>query len=98
MLRRVRRTYGTIRFSADVLSADATTEKAEGQVAVDVRLCKDCNSTLFSKRDFAAEIAQTPPSVRAYDNLVQFERGIRMLLPRFQKLLSALQDPDKPPT
>ncbi len=41
---------------------------------------------------------QKPPSVRAYDNLVQFERGIRMLLPRFQKLLSTLQDPDKPPT
>ena len=39
-----------------------------------------------------------PSSVRAYDNLVQFERGIRMLLPKFQKLLSALQDPDKPPS
>jgi rabenosyn-5 len=65
---------------------------------VDVRLCKDCNATIFSKRDFIAETTQKPPSVRAYDNLVQFERGIRMLLPRFQKLLSTLQDPDTPPT
>jgi len=29
---------------------------------------------------------------------VQFERGIRLLLPRFQKLLAALQDPEKPPS
>jgi rabenosyn-5 len=80
------------------LAAKATAEKPEGQIPIDVRLCKDCNSTLFSKRDFMAEITQRPPSIRAYDNLVQFERGIRMLLPKFQKLLSALQDPDKPPT
>lgn len=77
---------------------NAATEKREGQVPIDVRLCKDCNVTLFSKRDFEAEIAQKPPSVHSYENLIQFERGIRMLLPRFQKLLSALQDPDKPPT
>lgn len=32
-----------------------------------------------------------PPDVRAYENLVQFERGIRLLLPKFQKLLAALQ-------
>lgn len=32
-----------------------------------------------------------PPDVRAYNNLVQFERGIRLLLPKFQKLLAALQ-------
>lgn len=32
-----------------------------------------------------------PPDLRAYDNLVQFEKGIRVLLPRFQKLLMILQ-------
>ena len=84
--------------TADVLPANVSSEKPEGQIPLDVRLCKDCNTILFSKRDFAAEIMQKPPSVRAYDNLIQFERGIRMLLPRFQKLLSTLQDPDKPPT
>ena len=88
----------SVRVSADVLLANASTEKPEGQIPIDVRLCKDCNAILFSKRDFAAEIMQKPPSVRAYDNLFQFERGIRMLLPRFQKLLSTLQDADKPPT
>lgn len=88
----------SLQSSTDVLPANATVEKPEGQVPINVRLCKDCNSTLFSKRDFVAEITQKPSSVRAYDNLIQFERGIRMLLPKFQKLLSALQDSDKPPT
>ncbi|KAJ6116501.1 hypothetical protein N7512_006226 [Penicillium capsulatum] len=38
------------------------------------------------------------PEVRAYENLVQFERGIRLHLPKFQKLLAALQDPRRPPS
>jgi rabenosyn-5 len=98
MLRQVWQSFDFLRLSADVLPANSTTEKPEGQVPVDVRLCKECNHTLFSKRDFAAEVMQKPPSVRAYENLFQFERGIRTLLPKFQKLLFALQDPDKPPT
>ncbi|OAG34439.1 hypothetical protein AYO21_11391 [Fonsecaea monophora] len=69
-------------------------------VAVDVRLCKECNQTIFSRRDFQASL--TSPSVeaftRSYTNLLQFERGIRLLLPKFQKLLQALQDPDNPPS
>lgn len=48
-------------------------------------------STLFDRRDFEADVMRRPPDVRAYGNLVQFERGIRLLLPRFQKLLAALQ-------
>ncbi|KAJ5115759.1 hypothetical protein N7456_000107 [Penicillium angulare] len=67
-------------------------------INVDVRLCKDCKSTLFDRRDFQADITQKPPDVRAYENLVQFERGIRLHLPKFQKLLTALQDPKRPPT
>uniref|UniRef100_A0A093VUX0 Vacuolar segregation protein pep7 n=1 Tax=Talaromyces marneffei PM1 TaxID=1077442 RepID=A0A093VUX0_TALMA len=55
-------------------------------------------STLFSRRDFDEERLQKPPIARSYDNLVQFERGIRLLQPRFQKLLTALQDPHNPPT
>ncbi|KAG9580138.1 hypothetical protein KCU97_g12134, partial [Aureobasidium melanogenum] len=73
-------------------------EKSVGQVAVDVRMCKDCQHTIFSKSDFARQLSIRPPDQRAYENLVQFERGIRLLLPKFQKLLQALQDPDKPPT
>lgn len=82
------------------LDATAQTEKATDsrQVAIDVRLCKECKSTLFDKRDFVASVAQATPFTRAYENLVQFERGIRLLLPKFQKHLSALQDPDKPPS
>jgi len=67
-------------------------------VNVDVRICKDCKHTLFSKSDFARELGHKPSDARTYENLVQFERGIRLLLPKFQKLLVALQDPNKPPT
>lgn len=61
-------------------------------------MCQNCKHTLFARGDFAREMADKPKDQRAYENLAQFERGIRMLLPRFQKLLQALQDPDKPPT
>ncbi|EED19701.1 vacuolar segregation protein (Pep7), putative [Talaromyces stipitatus ATCC 10500] len=73
-------------------------EKAvPSKINVDIRLCKECRATLFSRRDFDEERNQKPPVVRSYDNLIQFERGIRLLQPRFQKLLSALQDPHNPP-
>ncbi|KAJ5730504.1 uncharacterized protein N7483_005012 [Penicillium malachiteum] len=77
-----------------------TSEKAaaEDLVNVDVRLCKECKVTLFDRRDFQADLSRKPPEVRAYENLIQFERGIRLHLPRFQKLLMALQDPRRPPS
>lgn len=56
-----------------------------------MRLCKECKSTIFNRRDFEADVLKRPPEVRAYENLVQFERGIRLHLPRFQKLLTTLQ-------
>ncbi|KAI9783497.1 MAG: carboxypeptidase Y-deficient [Candelina submexicana] len=79
-------------------ATDYLSEKALGQTSVDVRMCKDCKHTIFSRADFAHELAQKPPDLRAYETLVQFERGIRLLLPNFQRLLTALQDPDTPPT
>ena len=68
-------------------------EKVAGNdlVNVDVRLCKECKATLFNHRDFKADVSRKPPEVKAYENLVQFERGIRLHLPKFQKLLTALQ-------
>lgn len=71
----------------------ANTEKAnpEKLVNVDVRLCKECKATLFDRRDFKMDTTRKPPEIRAYENLTQFERGIRLHLPRFQKLLTALQ-------
>ncbi|KAL2834865.1 FYVE zinc finger-domain-containing protein [Aspergillus cavernicola] len=69
-----------------------------GSMNIDVRLCKDCKSTLFDRRDYEADLARKPPDVRAYENLAQFERGIRLLTPKFQKLLTALQNPRRPPT
>ncbi|KAL8651100.1 MAG: hypothetical protein Q9226_004858 [Calogaya cf. arnoldii] len=78
--------------------SDQSAEKSNGEVGVDIRMCKECKKTVFSKQDFTASLAHKPPDVRAYENLVQFERGIRLLLPKFQQLLQALQDPNKPPT
>ena len=85
-------------------SSLALTEKPppNDTVALDVRLCKECDQTLFSNRDFQQSLT-TPSSQiagfsRSYGNLLQFERGIRLLLPKFQKLLQALQDADNPPT
>lgn len=69
-----------------------------GDLAFDIRMCRDCKTTVFSKKDFAAETLHKPPDQRAYDNLVQFEKGIRLLLPNFHRLLAVLQDPEKPPT
>ncbi|KAF8858468.1 hypothetical protein BDZ45DRAFT_622248 [Acephala macrosclerotiorum] len=73
-------------------------KKPNSHLNLDIRMCRDCKSTVFSKKDFAAELSHKPPDQRAYENLLQFEKGIRLLLPNFQKLLIALQDPDKPPS
>lgn len=70
---------------------DNITEKPVGQISVEIRMCKDCTNVLFSRRDFAMELARKPPDLKAYENLVEFERGIRQLMPRFQRLLVALQ-------
>ncbi|KAF4635944.1 hypothetical protein G7Y89_g2155 [Cudoniella acicularis] len=80
------------------IGLNVTPKKAMGDLNLDVRMCRDCKTTVFSKKDFAAEVSHKPPDQRAYENLVQFEKGIRLLLPNFQRLLLALQDPDKPPS
>lgn len=64
---------------------------ANNLLNIDVRLCKECKATLFDRRDFEADVARKPPEVRSYENLIQFERGIRLHMPKFQKLLTALQ-------
>ncbi len=85
-------------------AAAALTEKPPplDTVALDIRLCKECHATLFSHRDFLSSLTSPSPQIasfcRSYTTLLQFERGIRLLLPKFQKLLLALQDPDSPPT
>ncbi|PGG95733.1 hypothetical protein AJ79_09906 [Helicocarpus griseus UAMH5409] len=68
------------------------------RLSIDIRLCKECKSTIFDQKDFAQDLLREPPDLRAYRNLIQFEKGIRLLLPRFQKLLAALQDPENPPS
>ncbi|KAE8853994.1 hypothetical protein P3342_005862 [Pyrenophora teres f. teres] len=82
----------------NVAADTQNSEKGAAQLNIDVRMCKDCQHTLFARSDFERELADKPKDQRAYENLAQFERGIRLLLPRFHKLLQALQDPDKSPT
>ncbi|KAM0326594.1 hypothetical protein ACHAQA_006463 [Verticillium albo-atrum] len=67
------------------------TAATAGQLSIDVRMCRDCNHTIFSKRDFDAALASKPPDQRAYETLRQFERGIRQIMPIFQRTLLALQ-------
>lgn len=69
----------------------ASEKRGSGHISLDVRMCKDCRHTIFSKADFVQEVAQKPPDQRAFEHLIQFERGIRLLLPKFQRLLLALQ-------
>ncbi|RDW69296.1 hypothetical protein BP6252_08316 [Coleophoma cylindrospora] len=80
------------------IGLNVAAKKASGDLSLDIRMCRDCKATVFSKKDFAEEVMHKPPDQRSYENLVQFEKGIRLLLPNFQRLLFALQDPIKPPT
>ncbi|KAI1383808.1 VAC1 protein [Hypoxylon trugodes] len=85
----------------DVASPSArASEKLGGgiPISVDVRMCQDCKSTIFSKRDFVESIIHKPPDQRAYETLKQFERGIQLLLPTFQRALIPLQDENNPPS
>ncbi|KAI1431493.1 FYVE zinc finger protein [Xylaria sp. CBS 124048] len=74
-------------------------EEAEGDsIHVDIRMCRDCKFTIFSKRDFVDSVMHRPPEQRAYETLRQFERGIQLLLPTFQRALLPLQDEHNPPS
>ncbi|RBQ76559.1 hypothetical protein FVER14953_10411 [Fusarium verticillioides] len=66
----------------------------DGQVGIDIRMCRDCKHTIFSARDFAASLQHKPVDQRAYETLRQFERGIQQLLPSFHRALLNLQ-PEK---
>ncbi|KAK9471834.1 FYVE zinc finger-domain-containing protein [Dipodascopsis tothii] len=66
-------------------------------VAVDVRMCRDCRTVVFGRRTFAADLAHRPELLETYDKMVASRDGIEALLPRFQRLLSTLGDPDNPP-
>jgi rabenosyn-5 len=56
------------------LNVAADTQKSEkgtSQVSIDVRMCKDCQHTLFARSDFEREMADKPTDQRAYENLAQ---------------------------
>ncbi|KAI0967203.1 FYVE zinc finger protein [Xylaria arbuscula] len=77
----------------------APSEKAEGEpVHVDIRMCHECKTTIFAKRDFVESIKRKPPDQVGYEVLKQFEWGIELLLPTFQRTLLLLQDENNPPS
>lgn len=67
-------------------------------ISLDIRMCRECKFTIFSKRDFAESVMRKPPDQRAYETLRQFERGIQLLMPSFQRVLMILQDENNPPS
>ncbi|PKS05957.1 hypothetical protein jhhlp_007790 [Lomentospora prolificans] len=69
-----------------------------GQLSLDIRMCRECNHTIFARRDFEASLATKPPDQRAYETLRQFERGIQQLMESFQRSLLHLQPEDPTPT
>lgn len=73
-------------------------EKPPNDLSLDLRICTTCNTTVFSKRDFALSTTRPHPSTRTYSALIQFQTGIKTMMPRFQRLLAALQDPTKTQT
>lgn len=75
------------------ISFNVVVKKTSGDATLDIRICRVCQTTVFAKKDFDAEVSHKPPDQRAYENLVDFERGIHLLLPKFQSLLIALQNP-----
>ncbi|KAI1463779.1 uncharacterized protein F4812DRAFT_230897 [Daldinia caldariorum] len=81
-------------------SSLSSSEKPGGgrSISIDIRMCRDCKSTIFSKRDFIESVVHKPPDQRAYETLKQFERGIQLILPTFQRTLLPLQDENNPPT
>ncbi|POR39046.1 Vacuolar segregation protein pep7 [Tolypocladium paradoxum] len=77
-------------------STSQSTEKMQAtggspQLSVGIRMCRECNRTIFCGRDFTASLSHKPPDQKAYETLRQFERGIRQLLPLFHRVLVALQ-------
>ncbi|KAG5979790.1 hypothetical protein E4U55_004748 [Claviceps digitariae] len=67
-----------------------------GNVPLDIRMCRECNHTIFSGRDFTASLLHKPPDQKAYETLRQFERGICQLMPSFHRTLQVLQPPTLP--
>ncbi|KAK7982044.1 FYVE zinc finger [Apiospora saccharicola] len=70
----------------------------ENSISLDIRMCRECKFTIFAKRDFVESIVHKPPDQRAYETLRQFERGIQLLMPSFQRALMPLQDGQTAPS
>jgi len=68
------------------IGLNAAAQHLSGSISIDVRMCRDCKTTIFSKKDFEDELSKKPPDQRAYENLLQFEKGIRILLASFSEI------------
>lgn len=58
---------GSTPYSRTLTHSTAQSEKhASSEISVDVRMCRDCKSILFSKRDFTKDSTKTPRYVTTY--------------------------------
>ncbi|THD00239.1 hypothetical protein EYZ11_000289 [Aspergillus tanneri] len=67
-------------------------------INIDIRLCKECKSTIFDRQDFEADIMRKPPDLRAYEYLTQFERVCTPYVECARSSDRVGRDPRRPPT
>lgn len=64
-----------------------------------IRICQDCKNTVFSKRNYESDLKATKSDLLYfYDTLTPVRRSIDTMLPKFQEMLTEINNPDKPPT
>jgi rabenosyn-5 len=73
-------------------------EKLPRNSNVSVRMCLDCKQKIFMKRNFERDLNQPPSQLlRLFDTFSRVKNSIELNLPKFQVLLSTLNDPEFPP-
>lgn len=66
---------------------------------INIRMCKDCKNTVFGKRNFIAALhSPKAPVIVAYERLMPIRRSIDVILPRFQMLLTKVNDESEEPS
>jgi rabenosyn-5 len=89
---------GGIPISSHLLTSVHSEKQLSPEVRVDVRMCQDCKSTIFGRRDFLNDSTKTPKYVAIYENMSQFRYGIEQLLPKFKSLVFLLKESETVPT
>lgn len=59
---------------------------------MNLRICKDCKNTLFSRQNFMLDMAddKKPPIISAYERLIPIRKSIDLILPKFQHIMAEI--------